>query len=80
MYKRFKGTGEKETLLLKIGGNFEKMGLLAEAEKTYIKCTKYDCTEAFFKLGSFQIRNGKVEMGIENLEKANCVDRHNLKI
>ena len=51
-----------------------------EAEKTYAKCTKYNNIEAFFKLGCLQIKIGELEKGIQNLEKANCIERYNSKI
>jgi hypothetical protein len=46
-----------------------------EAEKTYLKCAKYKTAEVFYRLGNLQIRNGKVSAGVENLEKANCIDK-----
>lgn len=51
-----------------------------EAEKTYLKCAKYKTAEVFYRLGNLQIRNGKVSTGVENLEKANCIDKQNLEI
>lgn len=80
MYKTFKQEHEKQEVLLKIATLFEMQEKEVEAEKTYLKCTKFNNVEAFLKLGSLLIKNGRVSSGVENLEKANCLKRDNLEI
>ena len=80
MYKKYKQDKEKEIVLLKLAHNFERREMDDEAEKTYLKCTKFNIAEAFFRLGNLQIKNGRIETGVENLEKANCLNRDNLDI
>ena len=60
MYKEYKEPKEKEKLLIKIATIFEQQGRMDEATKTYQKCTKMNSAEAFTKLGSLQIKLGKV--------------------
>ena len=64
MYKRYKNTSEKQKILMKIASNFELQDFDEEAEKTYLKCTKFNIAEAFYRLGNLQIKNGRIEIGV----------------
>ena len=64
--------------MLRIGHLFEEQGKEAEAQKTYLKCTKFNNATAFLRLGSLLLKMGELGNGIENLEKANCIKRDDL--
>ena len=49
---------------MKIASNFELQDFDEEAEKTYLKCTKFNIAEAFYRLGNLQIKNGRIEIGV----------------
>ena len=59
---------------------FEKQEKELEAEKTYLKCTKFNNIQAFLRLGALLIKTGRIQSGVENLEKANCLKRDDLEI
>jgi hypothetical protein len=40
-----------------------------------MKCCKYNNAETFMRLGQLLIRRNRIDEGIENLEKANCIKR-----
>jgi hypothetical protein len=44
--------------------NFEKQSMFDEAEKTYLKCCKFNNYESFMKLGQLQIRLNKIKNGV----------------
>lgn len=50
--------------MLKIADIFEKQNKFVEAEKTYLKCTKFNNVSAFFKLGSLLLRIGRIKSGV----------------
>ena len=62
-------------VLLGIAYNFELQKQFDQAEKTYLKCCKYNNAEGFMRLGQLLIRRNRIDEGIENLEKANCIKR-----
>ena len=66
--------------MLRIGCNFEKQEKYSEAEKTFLKGTKFNSADAFLFLGNLQLKIGKIEEGVENLEKANCIRRFDIAI
>lgn len=80
IYKNFKKDEEKIETLLRIGNIFEKQEKFCEAEKTYLKCSKFNSADAFLSLGNLQLKIGKIEQGVENLEKANCIRRFDIAI
>ena len=80
MYKTFKNESEKQEILLRIAENYEIQGSYDDAEKTYRKCCKLDNARAFMKIGNLLIKRGKIYEGVENLEKANCIERCNIEI
>lgn len=80
MYKTYKKDEEKQIILLKIANLFDKQQKYDEAERTFLKCTKFNNAEAFFRLGSLQLKKGEISIGVENLEKANCIKRNDIQI
>jgi tetratricopeptide (TPR) repeat protein len=66
--------------MLRIGAFYEREEKFGEAERTYLKCTRFNSADAFLSLGNLQLKLGKIDQGVENLEKANCIKRFDIDI
>ncbi len=73
----FKNSTSKEVYMAPISRCLEKLDRLRELEYFYVLMINNSNAESYRRLGWLQVNRGKIDEGLDNLEKAESLDPGN---